>query len=439
MSKQQALKPQYFVTRQNGAMVPLIAMDELPIHVQIRGVSRILDPYDIGGMICVGVSESRHQYYVVEALNNTKPLVLERGNVSATTGQKMTEPVKTVAPVASTQMLPPPKPVTLSSTAPPKAFGIEERQPSDATSSSCTVSSVSGDGESKIAERGNNQNASPDADTSTAAKETQQRQDQGDIGQTKTPVGSKEYCSFWIRRGECDYAQQGCVYKHEMPLDLPTLERIGHRDIPRWYREKYALGSLLVAGGKNGPSFGVADPNATQRNWRVSDDAKRMICHGLGVSSAGRGGAYNYRYRTKNHAFAKDRIHETEKKTAPTAKEVDKEKERRKEAIALKLNEIEEKERKALAAKYKVLRPDHRSVFDHDLDSETFSNGEAPNDLMAQIRAKEQAGWEEEKAKALAATLDASGGSSITSGKQTDLGKGMRGGRRRGGGRRRRT
>ena len=33
--------------------------------------------------------------------------------------------------------------------------------------------------------------------------------------------------------------QQGCMYKHEMPLDKPTLASLGLREVPRWYREQW--------------------------------------------------------------------------------------------------------------------------------------------------------------------------------------------------------
>ena len=47
----------------------------------------------------------------------------------------------------------------------------------------------------------------------------------------------KEYCSYWIRTGECDYTQQGCRYKHEMP-DLQVLNSIGFRDYPYWWKQR---------------------------------------------------------------------------------------------------------------------------------------------------------------------------------------------------------
>ena len=47
----------------------------------------------------------------------------------------------------------------------------------------------------------------------------------------------KEYCSYWIRKGECDYTQSGCKYKHEVPVDEETRQRIGIREIPRWFMD----------------------------------------------------------------------------------------------------------------------------------------------------------------------------------------------------------
>ena len=59
----------------------------------------------------------------------------------------------------------------------------------------------------------------------------------------------KEFCTYWIRTGECDYMQQGCLYRHEMP-DRATLERIGFRTVPRWYLEKTA--AVKLGPGKAG-------------------------------------------------------------------------------------------------------------------------------------------------------------------------------------------
>ena len=39
-----------------------------------------------------------------------------------------------------------------------------------------------------------------------------------------------------MRTGECDFTQQGCMFLHKMP-DLDTLEALGFRAYPRWFRE----------------------------------------------------------------------------------------------------------------------------------------------------------------------------------------------------------
>ncbi|GME66135.1 putative c-x8-c-x5-c-x3-h type zinc finger protein [Neofusicoccum parvum] len=51
----------------------------------------------------------------------------------------------------------------------------------------------------------------------------------------------KEYCTYWIKTGECDFMQQGCLFKHEMP-DLKTLrEKVGIHSVPHWYQVKSAM------------------------------------------------------------------------------------------------------------------------------------------------------------------------------------------------------
>jgi hypothetical protein len=47
----------------------------------------------------------------------------------------------------------------------------------------------------------------------------------------------KVYCTYWIRHGECDYIQQGCLYKHEM-TDEATRAIIGFRVVPQWWEDK---------------------------------------------------------------------------------------------------------------------------------------------------------------------------------------------------------
>jgi hypothetical protein len=190
------------------------------------------------------------------------------------------------------------------------------------------------------------------------------------------------------------------MYKHEMPLDLETLLAVGFTDIPIWYRQRYGLGSLLVENGQSKPSFGVADTGSPGRRSRVSEEAKRTIRNQIG--SANGGGSGRGGRQSENRTASRDaRIAKQNAQKALEAEAAKKHKEEIELAVRL---EEEEKERRALADKYKSLRPEYRSVFVYhdDLASDTFSNGEERNDVMAMIRKREQAGWEEEQAEAKA-------------------------------------
>ena len=63
-----ALRPQFFCTRPNGTVTPLVAVDELPAHVSIRGVSRNLSANDTQGMTSLGTVNGRSQKYVVDGI-----------------------------------------------------------------------------------------------------------------------------------------------------------------------------------------------------------------------------------------------------------------------------------------------------------------------------------------------------------------------------------
>ncbi|KAL9585580.1 MAG: hypothetical protein Q9212_001440 [Teloschistes hypoglaucus] len=86
--------------------------------------------------------------------------------------------------------------------------------------------------------------------------------------------GKKIYCTHWIRTGECDFIQQGCLYKHEMP-DGATLKAIGYHALPPWYLvahpEKARDRGYCVPGetfnrfGGGRPDSSMAAPPATFR------------------------------------------------------------------------------------------------------------------------------------------------------------------------------
>ncbi|EEP75726.1 predicted protein [Uncinocarpus reesii 1704] len=152
-----SLRPQFFISRQDGSLTPLVAVDELPPLMSIRGVPRLLSQNETQGMTSLGSANHRGQFYVVDCFAH------DTAEAVTTVGDQ-------------------------------KSLAVGSKN-------------------SNSRQKGN---------------------------------PKKEYCSFWLRHGECDYQQQGCIFKHEMPLDPAVLEKLGLRDIPRWYREKHIVKSIAA-------------------------------------------------------------------------------------------------------------------------------------------------------------------------------------------------
>ncbi|KAF1363173.1 hypothetical protein EJ07DRAFT_152674 [Lizonia empirigonia] len=97
------------------------------------------------------------------------------------------------------------------------------------------------------------------------------------ISQVQPAVRQKEYCDFWMRTGECNYADftksregRGCIYKHEMPSDRNKLRELGFpHGIPRWYREKTAIAA--AAGDLNWSRYRMSEDNYMRK---ISDEPR---------------------------------------------------------------------------------------------------------------------------------------------------------------------
>lgn len=75
-------RPVFFCTRPNGTMTPLIAVDDLPTHINIRGVTRTINPGETQGMISCGVAVPQCQPWLVDALTSTAQNVNMAGDAS---------------------------------------------------------------------------------------------------------------------------------------------------------------------------------------------------------------------------------------------------------------------------------------------------------------------------------------------------------------------
>ncbi|OLN85969.1 hypothetical protein CCHL11_05417 [Colletotrichum chlorophyti] len=55
------------------------------------------------------------------------------------------------------------------------------------------------------------------------------------------PKKPKIYCDKWVHEGVCAFTQQGCKYKHEMPLDKATQHSLGlFHGLPSWWKKQQA-------------------------------------------------------------------------------------------------------------------------------------------------------------------------------------------------------
>jgi hypothetical protein len=58
--------PQFFCTRPDGSLTPLLAADEFPSHITIRGVPRIINAGETQGMTSCGLAPRRPEPWSVD-------------------------------------------------------------------------------------------------------------------------------------------------------------------------------------------------------------------------------------------------------------------------------------------------------------------------------------------------------------------------------------
>ncbi|MCJ1462765.1 hypothetical protein MMC07_001368 [Pseudocyphellaria aurata] len=219
-------RPRYFLARQDGTITPLVAVDELPDTVRIVGAPATISPAATVNMMSLGlVDRSQHKYIVETSTISVDSNPGKLSPPSIAQGSNSSIPEK--PHVASNEVH--------KGTTDSGAKGVEQwRQ--DVKSIDETQAAI-------------------DAVIDANEHATAAHASHADAG-TPGTYGKKIYCTHWIRWGECDYTQQGCLYKHEMP-DEPTLNSIGIRTIPKWYRD--------INAPKNG---WVGRPAPADQLWR---------------------------------------------------------------------------------------------------------------------------------------------------------------------------
>ncbi|KAH8598970.1 hypothetical protein B0O99DRAFT_32417 [Bisporella sp. PMI_857] len=180
------LKPSFFVVRNTGEVVPLIAVDELLPGTDIPGVPRSIALKDTIGMLNLGIQRHPGAYYQLSTPPSSNPN--SSPNELAARSKIPLQESKKQPPIINL-----PKPSAPASTSPLKPAGV----------------------------------AAPPAHTTAAASHARQNNQQE---RNETAL-----CRHWCAHGICKWGQ-ACRYRHIMPMTTSGLREAGLSDWPGWYR-----------------------------------------------------------------------------------------------------------------------------------------------------------------------------------------------------------
>ena len=331
------IKAQHYIVRPGNKAVPLIAVDELPHHIRIENVPRIITSHkELAEMTYVGEIIHRHELYKVVDLNKdigsslgfararatTQALsdslklepdvvsIVNEDSIDPESGSKTVIDISNSAPEVNLDTPPatPESNTTVTSHSPTPAtleiqvsvpagiraptpspvispikpstvqaaefvplslqkkyFGINEYQPDPITPvrlhaipsppetptrASTSQSTMPTSPSPPLATRAITRPALSASETApfTSHQPLPPWKDTSHLT-LKSIHGKKVYCSYWMSKGECSFAQQGCQFKHVMPDNLADLNALGYQDIPKWYRDKFGVGSLTAVPG----------------------------------------------------------------------------------------------------------------------------------------------------------------------------------------------
>ncbi|KAF1354793.1 hypothetical protein BDV97DRAFT_395208 [Delphinella strobiligena] len=206
--------PKWFISRGAGVYTALIPADELPLSVNLQGVPSTMTVDQVGGMT-----------FIAETGPTIQRFVLDRQ--SPFPGQAFSD-VSTASP---------------SPIAPPlKQFCAPDAQVGGITSHQSQFNT----GTEMIPKVEEAQAiidsiCRPESAAAVCVEGYWPPQRHLPPSGNEPDETKKVYCSYWMHHGSCDYTQQGCKYKHEMPTDIHTLRKLGFRGIPKWYLEEQAV------------------------------------------------------------------------------------------------------------------------------------------------------------------------------------------------------
>lgn len=255
----------YFITRTNGTIVPLVPTDELPYTVRLEGAPRNTPPEQTFGMQCLGAFPYTGTFFKTKDDSAMMQRSFSQPGTSAHHRQD-SNGKQYMAPDALARQ------ATVNA-----GYHCYNSGPAQYPQSNGTTNNSPQSSSPPLAEATNGLSNAPPTDTqaiidaivaSKSGAETAARVGYTPPSQsrlfsaatTAPPSGKipdankKTHCTYWIRTGECDYTQQGCMYKHEMP-DEKGLRELGFRGTPSWWVQRNQTIRLGEGGEKRNREY----------------------------------------------------------------------------------------------------------------------------------------------------------------------------------------
>ncbi|ESZ93623.1 hypothetical protein SBOR_6001 [Sclerotinia borealis F-4128] len=264
----------YFIVRKSGEVVPLVAVDELPLGVDLVGVPRCLDLVETGGMLNLGlqgdVCPSGGGFYRLVGLEEDDDEGEASGNgdgIAGSSGSNTAVSSPLLLPVRSSTLTTPASAHNKSQS--PKSQSQSKSLPGLASSIWAPASSLPSP---RI-----NQNSSTGTLGIQQAQQTQQT------------------CRHWCTHNRrCKWGEH-CRYKHEMPRTRFELRLIGLSDWPGWFKAEnlgffpafgVGRGAERLKSGEGGVDVGGGmERKERERGERggVGRDKERAMGVGIGM------------------------------------------------------------------------------------------------------------------------------------------------------------
>ena len=253
------LRPRFFVVRSGPEkiLVPLIAVDELPSYLRLKGVPSTLDAKTINDWNMARVGDTTKHLGLFEVFIRTN----NPQTTSSLTSNNQTNPITELPTAVEKVEIKPLEALLTTRNVNAKGSG-PSWAPLEALRNPAQVKDNLSYIECKTA---NLCKATLDDVTERVLWEHENDPSKTKDAMTPGVYGKKRYCTHWIRTGNCDYMQEGCKYLHVIP-DEETCLQIGIRDPPLWNKEELATPAPIKS-----PPHGRSRTGGSAKSWRRTE------------------------------------------------------------------------------------------------------------------------------------------------------------------------